>query len=98
MKLTGKALEDFVKWKSNNKNISTIEIIDFRHLSSVSKNALIIDWFQSVNIWEDIFYKSYRSTGFKFYKVAVNQAIEKANEIYNLRESKEDEKQLEGNI
>lgn len=28
----------------------------------------------------------------------IEKAIKKANEIYNLRESKEDEKQLEGNI
>lgn len=50
MILTDKALKDFLMWKSSNNKLSTIEIIDFRHLSKTSKNAIIIDWFDSVGI------------------------------------------------
>ena len=54
MILTGKAKEDFLDWKVNNKKLSTIEILDFKHLSTTSQNALIIEWFDSVGIYIEI--------------------------------------------
>ena len=51
MILTNKTLEHFLDWKVNNKNLSTIEILDFKHLSTTSKNALIIEFFDSVGVY-----------------------------------------------
>lgn len=47
MILTGKCKEDFIEWKRNNKQLSTIEVLDFKHLSNISKYALIIEFFSS---------------------------------------------------
>jgi len=52
-------------------------------------NALIIEFFDTsellkgFNLFENIFYREYRSTDFKDRKKATEKAIEKANEIYN---------------
>ena len=99
MILTGKAKEDFKEWKVNNKNLSTIEVLDFEHLSKTSQNALIIDFFDSVGIYCVSNYNfintnwSYsvknadtilsRGCNYKTRKEATEQAIIKANEIYN---------------
>lgn len=55
MKLTGKALQDFIKWSSTGNgyiyvNKSTTTAIHYTLLTDDLLNALIIDWFGSVGI------------------------------------------------
>lgn len=92
MILTNKTLEHFLDWKVNNKNLSTIEVLDFKHLSVTSQNALIIEFFNEqeykveadvYNLWNYCFVKCYWDRGFKEYKKSVVQAIKKANDLYN---------------
>ncbi len=78
MILTGKSLQDFCKYIGQ-----PFVGLNFDDIPDLVKQSYYIEFFCHVGIWESVFYKSYRSTGFKFYKVAVNQAIHKANEIYN---------------
>lgn len=96
--LTEKAKTDFKEWKVNNKNLSTIEVLDFDHLSKISQNALIIEWFDSVNYKISVFFNEYDwnyeidyedfiSSG-RFEnsrQEATIQAIIKANDLYNER-------------
>ena len=105
MTLTNKTLEHFLEWKVNNKNLSTIEVLDFKYLSTTSQNALIIEFFDSVGIYINVFYKyiwrveirdsqsSLLSTldyaVFDTRQEATIQAITKANDIYNVRYSKQ---------
>ena len=101
MTLTNKTLEHFLEWKVNNKN----EVLDFKYLSTTSQNALIIEFFDSVGIYINVFYKyiwrveirdsqsSLLSTldyaVFDTRQEATIQAITKANDIYNVRYSKQ---------
>ena len=101
MILTNKTLKHFLKWKVNNKNLSTIEVLDFKHLSVTSQNALIIEFFDSIeiiiqihNVCDDWWFrvksktKTIKSEKYNEYKnrqQATIQAIKKANEIYNER-------------
>ena len=64
MTLTNKTLEHFLEWKVNNKNLSTIEVLDFKYLSTISQNALIIEFFDSVGIYIEIKTDVYTVTGF----------------------------------
>lgn len=85
-KLTGKALEDFYNYYYDNYLFNEGSILRHKCLSRIDtivENALIIEFFDNVKLWEDVFYKEYRATGFKDYKKALTQAIIKANEIYN---------------
>lgn len=82
MILTRKAKEDFSKFYiDNNYDLA----INFKNLPEIYQNALIIEWFDSVNLWENNFYYEYRSTGFKDYKKSILSTIKKANEIYNTK-------------
>ena len=97
--LTNKALEHFLNWKVNNKNLSTIEVLDFKHLSITSQNALIIEFFDSVGIYVNVLkyglsepnkwviIKSLCENNLDFIyssrQEATIQAIKKANDIYN---------------
>jgi len=93
MKLTENAKDAFLDYLRNN-NKASIEIGVLRlHWQSYPKeyiNALIIDWFDSIpyranqTYWEYLFYYEYTRTNFLDYKKAVEKAIEKANELYNL--------------
>lgn len=92
MILTGKCLEAFIEWKLNNKKLSTIEVLDFKHLSNVSKYALIIEFFDSVGIYIELFKLEnfiwaindlYEESGYNNRQEATTEAIKKANEIYN---------------
>lgn len=88
MNLTGKAKEDFLKWKVNNRKLSTIEILDFNHLSVVSQYAIIVEWFSTknyhnYNLWDYCFSNAYWNRGMKEYIESVKYAIIKANELYN---------------
>lgn len=49
MKLTGIAKERFIEWK--NENYPTDLFCAFTSMTESSKNALIIDWFDSVGIY-----------------------------------------------
>ena len=99
MILTNKTLEHFLEWKANNKNLSTIEVLDFKHLSVTIQNALIIEFFDSIeiiiqihNVCDDWWFrvksktKTIKSEKYNEYKnrqQATIQAIEKANDLYN---------------
>lgn len=99
MILTNKTLEHFLKWKVNNKKLSTIEILDFKHLSVTSQNALIIEFFDSVGIYIGV-YPATNCSQYLMFEISINddwiseeenrqeatiQAIIKANQIYNER-------------
>lgn len=83
MILTGKAKEDFFKWyKESGSEGINVKNYSLNIAHSITY-AVIIDWFDSVGIWDNIFYREYRNTGFKNYSLATTEAIKKANEIYN---------------
>jgi hypothetical protein len=98
MILTGKAKKDFGLWHFE-RNTPIEEYKNFYDLSNTCKNALIIEWFDSVGIYiniENLYYQSWW-----YYKVkqcpdtyeqvimqntrqeATEEAIKKTNEIYN---------------
>ena len=83
----------------NGIDISNWEFEKFHLLSNVSQNSLIIEWFDSVGIYvnssgltlsktfiSDVSVNDnceYNYDGFRIRKEATEQAIKKANEIYN---------------
>ena len=87
MILTGKTKEDFIKTKIGN------EINLFESMLPIYKNALLIDFFDSVGIYINIrrtnneFMSYITNDESSFYKKirqeALSEAIKKANEIYN---------------
>ena len=87
MILTGKCKEDFIKTKIGN------EINLFESMLPIYKNALLIDFFDSVGIYINIrrtnneFMSYITNDESSFYKKirqeALSEAIKKANEIYN---------------
>ena len=99
MILTGKAKEEFFNWLDNQGvngiDISNWEFEKFHSLSNVSKNSLIIEWFDSVGIiitsdyfeLNKGFYSEVFNSDFAIIKPtrqeALTEAIKKANEIYN---------------
>ena len=82
MILNGKAKEDF-KYKYNMSN--------FNEYSEVLQNALIIEFFDSVeynknsSLWDYCFFDCYWNKGLREYKKATIQAIKQANDLYNER-------------
>lgn len=66
MILTGKAKEDFFNWLDNQGvngiDISNWEFEKFHLLSNVSQNALIIEWFDSVGIYIEVYRHNNRPT------------------------------------
>ena len=101
MILTGKAKEDFCTWINRdipNKESFECEmnINDLYFKTSTELYALIIEWFDSVGVYVDVVSNSQTSTFdayvdddyIYFYhsrKEATEQAIIKANQIYNDR-------------
>ena len=104
MILTGKTEEDFFNWLDNQGangiDISNWEFEKFHLLSNVSKNSLIIEWFDSVGICidRDCINMEMVITNFRgineeqtiidcdhkeTFKDWWEEAIKKANEIYN---------------
>jgi len=90
MILTGKAKEDFGMWHFENCN--PFEYINWHLLSDNLKNQIIIEWFDSVDIYIELFKLNkfiwsinnlYEESGFETRQQATEQAIIKANEIYN---------------
>ena len=103
MILTGKTKEDFLRYYGD--EISHLEEIEYDFLleSSIIRNALIIEWFDSIGIYIEVYRHNNRPTvqGFNsrivrringYYecctavdtrKEATEEAIKKANEIYN---------------
>ena len=89
MILTGKCKEDFIKTKIGN------EINLFESMLPIYKNALLIEWFDSVGIiitsdyfeLNKGFYSEILESNFEIIKPtrqeALAEAIKKANEIYN---------------
>ena len=89
MILTGKAKEEFIKAKIGN------EINLFESMLPIYKNALLIEWFDSVGIYitsdyfelNKGFYSEILDSNFAIVKPtrqeALTEAIKKANEIYN---------------
>ena len=87
--LTGKAKEEFIKAKIGN------EINLFESMLPIYKNALLIEWFDSVGIYitsdylelNRVFYSEILNENFEIVKPnrqeALTEAIKKANEIYN---------------
>ncbi|MDM1073673.1 hypothetical protein HX001_14380 [Empedobacter brevis] len=82
----------------NGIDISNWEFEKFNLLSKVSQNALIIEWFDSVGIYVNVVrlnsiwnysfwfnHNRYQGYDFKTRQEATEQAIIKANEIYNER-------------
>ncbi len=99
MILNGKAKEEFFNWLDNQGvngiDISNWEFEKFHSLSNVSKNSLIIEWFDSIGIYitsdyfelNKGFYSEILNENFAIVKPtrqeALTEAIKKANEIYN---------------
>ncbi|EHQ41520.1 hypothetical protein [Myroides odoratus] len=91
MKLTVKAKNDFLKWAKKRCNIKLHELIKMEMWFSIQdnafKNALIIEWFDSVGIWSNIvndmliidkdYFKKFN------WQTNVELLIITANEIYN---------------
>ena len=89
MILKGKAKEEFIKAKIGN------EINLFESMLPIYKNALIIEWFDSVGIYitsdylelNKGFFSEILNENFEIIKPtrqeALTEAIKKANEIYN---------------
>lgn len=75
MKLTGKALDAFGDQCKYNYD-------EFIELPESFQNALIIEFFDSVGIWNKAFLECY-DNGLGNYKEATNAGIIKANLIYN---------------
>ena len=92
MILTGKAKEKFLEWISLN-NLFTIEDREkyFNSLSELFQNALIIEFFDSIeynknsSLLDYCFFDCYWNKGLREHKQATIQAIKKANDIYNER-------------
>lgn len=99
MILTDKAKEDFLKWNENNNAPLSTYAIKNDLIHGTILNALIIEWFDSVNIIVSISYNCdddwcheiehdpYISNGY-FYETrqeSTTKAIEHANNIYNKR-------------
>ncbi|QES93138.1 hypothetical protein F0358_10675 [Empedobacter brevis] len=88
MELTGKAKEDFEFWLFNRNHPE--EYYNRELISKTCLNALIIEWFDSVDylentsLWEYCFEHEY-SNKLGTYKFIIEQAIIKANDIYNER-------------
>jgi hypothetical protein len=80
MILTDKAKEDFLIHLKKTRRCTEESFSEF---PETFEDALIIDWLQYIDMWENIFYYEYRSNGFKDYKLCINKTIEKCNEIYN---------------
>ena len=106
MLLTDKTKEDFLKYYNNHSIRFLLSWTIFEDLPLVVQNALIIEWLDSVGIIISVTYCKL-SNGFDFllyseyYQVssgthtrpeATQQAILKANEIYNNLNTKENEK------
>lgn len=96
MILTGKAKDDFNKWKIECKRLSSIEVLEFRFLSNVVQNSMIIEWLDSVGIYintirsvDGSIYCRILLLDKAFYGInrndAAKKAIIQANEIYNER-------------
>ena len=93
MILTGKAEENFFNWLDNQGtngiDISNWEFEKFHLLSNVSQNSLIIEWFDSIkyneiwSLWDFSFKKIFYSNNNLSILQIQEQAIKKANEIYN---------------
>ncbi|WP_353166716.1 hypothetical protein [Empedobacter brevis] len=98
MELTGKAREDFKKWFIETKDLYDSFENELRLMCDTRLNALIIEWFDSVgifintvrlhSIWNYSFWfnhNRYQEYNFNTRQEATEQAIIKANEIYNER-------------
>lgn len=98
MELTGKAKESFIDYldKTNQIKIEKgILNLHWQDLPEKFKNALIIEWFDSVGIYvtsdyfelNNGFYSEILDSNFEIIKPtrqeALTEAIKKANEIYN---------------
>lgn len=59
MKLTGKALEDFLKVFGVDDEDKQISLQYFYNKTEVEQNALIVDWFDSVGIYISINYVNF---------------------------------------
>lgn len=99
MKLTGKAKDDFLEWyvnvfkKAKTYNLARFYKLQFASNDNAYKNAIIVEWFDSVGIYVN----SIRYNGNDWFAIcgkqfpkkytsrreATNKAIEKANQIYN---------------
>ncbi|WP_353166404.1 hypothetical protein [Empedobacter brevis] len=90
MELTGKAKEEFIKWASYKYGEDEK---DLKLRYKIYVNALIIEWFDSVehnkisSLWDYCFFDCYWNRGLREYKQATEQAIIKANQIYNAKTS-----------
>lgn len=80
MKLTLSCKEEFGKWLNNRINASWC--LNYESLDDIVQNALIIEFFDSVGIWNKVFLECY-DNGLGNYKEAINAAIEKANYLFN---------------
>lgn len=75
MKLTGKCKEEFLKHCKQSETFMDT-------YADVYLNALIIEFFDSVGIWNKVFFEVYEKRIGNYFESQI-QAIEKANEIYN---------------
>lgn len=100
MKLTGKAKEDFEQWFKSKKATPRFRWWMMFTLDTTTVNSTIIDWFDTVGIyivpfkdldhpnndWTWLVNDNYTHDYFKTRQEAISDAIDKANEIYNLKQ------------
>lgn len=84
MILTGKASKDFIKWLHFKHNLQPYNLFN-----EIIQYALIIEWFDSIeyneiwSLWDFSFKKIFYSNNNLSILQIQEQAIKKANEIYN---------------
>lgn len=93
--LIGKAKKDFYKWYKENIHISKLDTffnqekakdlfqIHFISQSETCKNAIVIDWLDSVGIYVEVTRLKIDETPLKTRNQATIKAIEEAIKIYN---------------
>ena len=82
MILTDKAKEDFKEWVFENYYFQDLNVLYPLHLV----DTLIIEWFDSIGLWEQEFYEVYiESTPTTEFKQIIERTITNLNKKYNER-------------
>ena len=95
--LTGKARADFENWFIDNKSVKEYADISLFHRNDVIvwfydadpviQNAFIIEWFDSLGIWKDMFYETDQEI-LDGNLVSWNYTIERTIELLNIQYNK----------
>ena len=86
MILTGKCKEKFLEWltKGMSDFARGITINDFELKYNIEQNALIVEWFDSIGLWDQEFYNVYiESTPTTEFRQIIERTIINLNRNYN---------------